>query len=75
VIVIGPERPVAKAHPVHIHQPPQTARVLGHQHIRRRQQVERAQRDVARRADRRGDQIQPSSQFLLVGIHHWTRSI
>jgi len=59
VVVVGDQRPVVRRDAVDLHQVAQAAGILGRDHIGPGQQVERAQRDVARRADRRGDQVEP----------------
>ena len=61
VVVVGQDarRP---PDPVDLEQPPGVAGVLGGEHVGPRQHVERPERDVARVADRGGDEIEPGAE-------------
>ena len=73
VIVIGDERPTAQRHPVDFQKPSQAARIFGRDQVGRGQNVQRPQRDVARRSDRRADKVKPRRQGDMLVIQRWTR--
>ena len=62
MVVIGQQGPVPARDPVQIHQLGQAPRVLGRQHLGPAQDIERAQRHIARRPDRGRHQVQPGLQ-------------
>ena len=59
MVVVGDQRRPPSGDAVDLHQVAQGARILGHQHIGPGQHIQRPQRDVARRADRRRHEMQP----------------
>jgi hypothetical protein len=69
VVVVGHERPRAQRDAVQLHELARRPRVLGRDHVGAGQSVERAQRDVARRADRRRDEMEPRRHRMAPGGH------
>ena len=67
VVVIGDHLAPAQRDAMDLHQVPQRAGILGHQHIGPGQHIKRPQRDVAGRADRRRDEMQPRRNGAQAG--------
>jgi hypothetical protein len=59
MVMIGDHRAAADGDAVNLHQMLQGPRILGNQHIGPGKHIQRPQRDVARRPDWRGNQVQP----------------
>jgi hypothetical protein len=62
MVVVGQKRTPAERNAVNFHQTPCRPCVFRRDHVRDRQRVERPQGDVARRSDRRGDEMKPRGE-------------
>jgi hypothetical protein len=62
MVVVGEKRTPAERNAVNLHQMPRVPRVFGRDNVRGLQRVERPQGDVARRSDRRGDEMKPRGE-------------
>jgi hypothetical protein len=72
MIVKGHNLAPVQRHTVDFHQLACGAGILGGDQIGRGQDIQRAQRDIARRPDRGRDEIKTGREWLGQMIHGWT---